>query len=117
MGREKDEKDGDREESAKNDDAIRVEAETAIKDAQMDDPSTSMNEKRKLTYFSLMEHLKWFAVNQLLISDSPPAFHTLVHWFRQNHPKSDLCLKSSSMYRLAHHNLIQSWVAWEKLCK
>ena len=110
------EEDRDREESAEND-AIKVEAEEGIRDVQSDDPCTSTTEKRKLTYFSLMEHLRWFTLNQLLISESSPAFRSLIHWFHQNNPKSDLCLSSSSMYRLANHNLVCSLIAWEKLCK
>ena len=78
MAKDKDENDEEQEEGDKKD-TIKVEAEAAVRDMQIDDPSPSINEKRKLTYYSLAEHLRWFAMNQLLISDCPPAFHTLVH--------------------------------------
>ena len=78
MAKDKDENDEDQEEGDKKD-TIKVEAEAVEKDMQIDDQTPSINDKRKLTYYSLGEHLRWLAINQLLISDSPPAFHTLVH--------------------------------------
>ena len=111
----------DQDEMGQNQDAeneaIKVEAEAALGELPNDDVTQSISEKRKLTYYSLVEHLRWFATNQLLISDSAPAFRTLIQWFDQNHANSDLELKSSSMYRLAHHNIIHALITWEKLCK